>query len=184
MITELLALFSGGAALNGVGALGGLLGGWLAKREQRKLLELTNDQERFMADIDLKRDTLEHQQALAVLDKKVEHAQAEGEIAADIKASEAFADSQKINPGTRVGAMVKSAVRPVITGLLLYMTWDIYMTVYTLVDGFEGLSADVLQNLFVYIVHSIIFLTITATAWWFASRGEQAVKAIKSMIVR
>lgn len=182
MLGDLVDLFAGGGVMNIVGAISGLVGGWLAKREQRKLLTLENEHERYMADIDLKRDKLEHEQALAVMDKKVEQARVEGEIEDDIRAGDAFIESIKPSKLTKFGEIVKSAMRPIITVALLWVTWTIYVQLEELMGGLEGLDPVQLQQLFVYVVHAIIFLTITAVSWWFASRGERAVKAIKGMM--
>ena len=182
MLGELVDLFATGGVANIFGAVSGLIGGWLAKREQRKLLELENSHERYMADVDLKRDQLQYDQALAIMDKKVEQAQVEGQIQDDIRTADAFVASHKPNPFNKIGNAIKSAVRPIITGILLWVTWQIYTETSALVGGLKGLDTVKLQELFVYIVHAIIFLTITAVSWWFASRGERAVKAIKGMM--
>ncbi len=182
MIGDLVDLFAGGGLVNVFGAISGLVGGWLAKREQRKILTIENEHERYMADVDLKRDQLEHAQALAVLDKNIEQAKTEGEIAMDIKAGDAFIESQKPSKLTKFGEIIKSAMRPVITVALLWVTWKIYDELQILMGGLKGLDPVQLQQLFVYVVHAIIFLTITAVSWWFASRGERAVKAIKGMM--
>lgn len=178
MIETILAVMTSG----GFGAITGLIGGFLAKREQRKLLQLENEHARYMADIDLQRDQLQYQQELALADKRVEHAQIEGEIAADVASAQAFTISQQPSKLTKVGELAKTAMRPVITVVLLWVTWTIYSETSELIGGLEGLDAVQLQKLFVYIVHAIIFLTITAVSWWFASRGERAVKAIKGLM--
>ena len=181
MIETILGVLTSG----GFGAITGLVGGFLAKREQRKLLELQNSHDLQMAEIDFKQSELEHKQALALVDKQVEIAQVEGAIQQDIKDAEAFIESQKSltqpasHPFMEIG---KSLIRPVLTIILLFVTWDIYTDLHEIVGGLEGLDSDHTQDLFIYVVHSIIFLTITAVSWWFASRGEKAVAAIKGMI--
>jgi hypothetical protein len=181
MFTTILGLFTSG----GFGAITGLIGGWLAKREQRKLLELNNDHDFRMANVDLKRDQLQFDHALAVVDKHIEKSQAEGEIATDVREADAFVESiqsEAKSTGTRVGDAIRSAIRPLLTGFLLFISWTIYSNLDTLVGGLQSLDKEVIEQLFVYVVHSILFLTITAVSWWFASRGEKSVAAIKSMM--
>ena len=169
-------------ALNPVlGTVTGLLGGWLAKRERRKQMEMEFAHEEKMETMGLQRDQWAHEAALAMADKQVEAAQAEGAIQADIRAADAFGESQKSGL-TRFGEIIRSIVRPIITGVLLWCSWTIYSETEELVGGLEGLDPLVVQDLFVYIVHAIVFLTITAVSWWFASRGDRAVATIKGMI--
>ena len=185
MLTDIIGAVASGGLMPIFGALGGLVGGWLAKREQRKLLELTNSHEHRMADIDIRRDTLQYNHELLIADKNLEQSQAEGEIADDLRSADAFVESIKAEQHSHLGAFgntIKSAIRPIITAALLWCTWMIYSELNTLVGGLEGLDPVMLQELFVYVVHAIIFLTITAVAWWFASRGDKAVKAIKGMM--
>ena len=181
MFTTILGLFTSG----GFGAITGLIGGWLAKREQRKLIELTNDHDYRMAEVDLKRDELQYDHALATIDKNIEQSEAEGVIATDVRAADAFVESVSNatkTTGSRIGDALKSAVRPILTAFLLYISWTIYSNLDELVGGLKALDEEVIEQLFVYVVHSILFLTITAVSWWFASRGERSVAAIKSMM--
>jgi len=183
VITEIIGGVASGGLMNVFGAVSGLIGGWLAKIEQRKMLELVNTHEEKMADFDLKRDQIAYDHTLAVIDKQIDQAEAEGAIADDLRSADAFIESMKGESNlTGFGAAVKSAVRPLITGVLLWCTWVIYDQLNTLVGGLEGLDAELLQQLFIYVVQAILFLTITAVAWWFASRGDRAVKSIKGMM--
>lgn len=173
------------AALNPfLGTITGLVGGWLAKRERRKQMEMEFAHEEKMESFGLQRDQWAHEAALAMADKNIEAAEAEGAIQADIRAAEAFSESQKVSKLTKFGEIVKTCVRPIISGVLMWCSWEIYVKTEALVGGLEGLDITVIQDLFVYIVHAIIFLTITAVSWWFASRGDQAVSVIKGMINR
>jgi len=94
------------ASSSGLGAIVGLVGSWMAKREQRKLDELNNAHEISMAEIDLRRDEAESKQALAMADKQIEQAQAESEIASEVAAGEAFslAKSLPANPAAYLGS--------------------------------------------------------------------------------
>ncbi|MCP4487723.1 MAG: hypothetical protein GY820_10465 [Gammaproteobacteria bacterium] len=186
MLESIIGAVASGGAMNVFGAISGLIGGWLAKREQRKLVELVNVHEECMGEIDIRKDALAYKQALLLADKELAQTESEGRIADDLKSADAFLESVKhsTSGGGKLGGALKSAVRPTITAVLLWCTWEIYTELNILVGGLRGLDAELLQELFIYVVHAIIFLTITATAWWFASRGDKAVKAINGMINR
>lgn len=181
MLETVLGIFTSG----GFGAITGLIGGFMQKREQRKILELENQHERDMAAIDVQMQQMENEQALLMVEKKIDLAQAEGEIAVDLKDADAFVESVKhaSKPtGNPILDGVKTVMRPLITIVLLYFAWDIYNQLDTIIGGLEALDKTKLEDLYIYVIHSIIFLAITATTWWFASRGEKAVAAIKGMI--
>jgi len=170
---------------SGLGAITGLIGGIWQKVEQRKLVKEENRHAEEMAQIDIQLQQMENEQAVLMVDKQIEQAQAEGAIAVDIKDADAFVESMKAASkpsGNPWIDGVKTAVRPVLTGVLLYFSWDIYDQLGTIIGGLEKLDPLMAQELYVYVVHSLIFLTVTAVAWWFASRGEKAVAAIKGMI--
>lgn len=170
---------------SGLGAITGLIGGIWQKIEQRKLVKEENRHDEEMAQIDIQLQTMENEQAILMVDKQIEQAQAEGAIAVDIKDADAFVESIKAASkptGNPWIDGIKTAVRPLLTAVLLYFSWDIYDQLRTIIGDLEGLDPKLTQELFIYVVHSIIFLTVTAVAWWFASRGEKAVAAIKGMI--
>jgi hypothetical protein len=85
-----------------------------------------------------------------------------------LKDAEGFADSQKTI--SKVGDAIKSAVRPIVTGFLMYLTWDIYSDLSIKLDGLEALPVKEMITLYHQIVLNIIALTAMAISWWFASR--------------
>jgi hypothetical protein len=181
MLTTLLGVLTSG----GFGAITGLIGGFMQKREQRKLLELSNAHDLAMANVDLQRDQAEREHALLVVEKNIEVARVEGEIAEDIRDADAFVESIRSADkpsGSHFMDAIKAAMRPLLTLLLMYITYDIYQQLNEIIGGLEKLDPKMVQELYVYVIHSIIFLTILAISWWFASRGEKAVAAIKGMI--
>ena len=181
MLEAILGIFTSG----GFGALTGLVGGYMQKREQRKILQLENEHAEKMAQIDVEMAHLEHQQALALVEKQIDLAETEGQIEVDAREADAFVESVRSASqptGNKFLDGVKTLIRPVITGILMYFAWDIYNQLDTIIGGLAELEPEKLQDLYVYVIHAIIFLTITAVTWWFASRGEKAVAAIKGMI--
>lgn len=181
MLETVLGIFTSG----GFGAITGLIGGFMQKREQRKILELENAHAEKMMEHDISMQRLENEQAVLLVEKKIDLAQAEGEIEVDVREADAFVESvRQANKPTGNPWLdgIKTAMRPLITIVLLYFSWDIYNQLDNIIGGLEALDPEKLEDLYIYVIHAIIFLTITATTWWFASRGEKAVAAIKGMI--
>ena len=92
-----------------------------------------------------------------------------GDIAIETADAEAFKESQKTL--SKFGDGVKSAVRPVITGLLLFMTYRVLTSLEVITGGIESLPYEQALALYRDIVLNIISLTATAVNWWFAARG-------------
>ena len=128
---------------SGVGAITGGIFGWLNRREDRKARQADQDYE-------LKRIA----------------AQSSADI--DLSEADAFKESQKTL--SAFGDAVKSAVRPIITGILLYMVWDILQELETITGGIKNLPEQDAIKLYRDITLNIISLTATAASWWFASR--------------
>jgi hypothetical protein len=131
------------ALLPGVSAVVGGLFGWLNRREDRRTRKA---------------------------DQEFELRRIEAQSSVDIKKADAdaFVESQKSL--SRVGDAIKSAVRPLITGWLLYMTWRIWEALEAITGGIESFSAQEAADLYKSTAVSIISLTTMAVSWWFASR--------------
>ena len=174
------------ATSGGFGVVTGLIGGVLSKWHNYKMAKLQFEHDQYMGELDMKRDQMQFDHTVALADKRIEQSQIEGEIASDVRAADAFIESQRNSQttgwGVQVWEFVKSLIRPVLTGVLIWFAYDIYTDLHDIVGGLENLDPVKAQDLFVYSVHAVFFLTITAVAWWFASRGDKAVKAIKGMI--
>ena len=128
---------------SGVGAITGGIFGWLNRREDRKMRQADQD-------FELKRLSAQSQ--------------------ADVQSSEARAFEESQKTISRVGGAIKSAVRPVITGVLLYMTYGILVQLEDITGGISTLPPVEAAKLYRDIVLNIISLTATAVSWWFASR--------------
>ncbi len=138
----------------GFGAIAGGFFGWLSKREEREKVKILNKHEIDMLEHTTQRDVL-------LAEKQVERQEVQ-----------AFVESQK--PISQFGEAVKSMVRPTITAVLLFITYDIYQALDKLTGGVASLPAEQQYLLYKMLIQNIITLTATAVSWWFASRSSHA----------
>lgn len=136
---------------SGFGAITGGIFGWLNRKEDRKARQ--SDQI-----FELKRMAAQSQ--------------------ADTQTSEARAFEQSQVTKSKLGDAIKSAVRPVITGLLLFMTYQILTSLESITGGIESLPEEEAIRLYRDITLNIISLTAMSVSWWFASRPT-AIRAVK-----
>jgi hypothetical protein len=178
----MLEAILGIASSSGLGAIVGLAGSYMAKREQRKLDEMNNIHEKDMARIDLERDAAESAQALQMADKQIEQSQAEAEIASEVSAGEAFTASQLMGnkpSGPSIMDQFRTAMRPLITIFLLVMVSVLTYKIQKLLGGLESLQVAELFALYTHIINQTVFLTVTAVLWWFGSRGNSSSTVVK-----
>lgn len=128
---------------SGVGAITGGVFGWLNRREDRKTRQA---------------------------DQEFELRRLDAQSKADVQSSEARAFEESHKTISKVGEAIRSTVRPIISGALLYMTYSILMELEALTGGLNSLPADQTVKLYRDITLNIISLTATAVSWWFASR--------------
>lgn len=128
---------------SGVGAITGGIFGWLNRREDRKTRK--RDQEFQLRKLNL-----------------------ESKLEVVTKEADAFVESQKTL--SKVGGAIKSAVRPLITGYLMFMVHNILMKLEGVTGGISSLPPELAVQLYREITLSIISLTAMAVSWWFASR--------------
>ena len=168
MLATLTALLSS----SGLGAILGVAGSWLTKAEERKLLKEKNTHDQAMARLSMEELKLEGEQQLQIV-------QAEGEIAADVAAGEAFAESmkeQQMTYGIRFVDAIRGLMRPIITIYLLGVATWLTINVHTLVGGLEGMPQNDVMALYTEIIAAILFLTTPAVTWWFGSRPSSKRK--------
>jgi len=134
---------------SGVGAITGGIFGWLNRREDRKAQKDNQDFQIKMIGV---------------------------QSTADIGASEARAFEESQKTLSKFGDAIKSAVRPLITGMLLYMVWGILQGLEDITGGLVSMDADTAAVLYRDITLNIISLTATAVSWWFASRPTSITK--------
>jgi len=129
------------------GAVVGGVFGWLNRREDRKVA--AQDQA--------------HEIALL---------RAQANAGQQTSEARAFEESQKTK-GSLAGA-IKSAVRPVITGVLYWYVWKFIVILQDVTGGLEGVDPVAALALYEMIMLSIVNLASMATSWWFASRPSGA----------
>ena len=168
MLATITALLSS----SGLGAILGVAGSWLTKREERALAK----------------DRFKHEEAMSALaiqelekesELNIQMAEVEGAIAADIQAGEAFQESlkeQSMTYGSRFVNSVRGLMRPGITIFLLGVATWLTVNVYQLAGGLEAMPEQQVMDLFTEIVAQILFLTTTAVTWWFGSRPSSKRK--------
>lgn len=130
-------------ASSGFGAVVGGVFGWLNRKEDAKAARIDKQFQVLMMR---------------------EHSKAESAKYDSI----AFAESQKTI--SKFGDAVKSAVRPFITGALLWMVYRILTQLELLTGGLEALDSVELFELYRQILLNIISLASVSVSWWFASR--------------
>lgn len=173
MISTLAEIF----ASSGLGAIVGLLGSWLTKREERRNLELKLTHDLKMADIRVKEAAFEFEHELAMADKQVERAEIEGEIARDIADMTAFTEGlkeqQMIYKVKWVDAL-RGVMRPLITIYLLALATLVTLRIGSHMGGLGELDNSLLNSLYSDTISQIFFLVTTAVTWWFGSRPSYA----------
>ena len=101
---------------------------------------------------------------------KLESMRLGGDIALETVDANSFLESQKTV--SKFGDAIKSAVRPIITGVLLWTVYNITSNLETVTGGIESLPPELALELYKEIVLNVICLTATAVNWWFAARGS------------
>lgn len=164
-------------ASSGAGAIVGLLGSWLTKREERRNLEIKLTHDANMADIRRQEAAIESEHELAMADKQVERAQIEGAIAlneAEVSAFKEGLKEQQVMYQVKWVDGIRGLMRPLITLYLLvlatYITWQIG----NYIGGVKQLDKDIMSQLYTDTIMQIFFLVTTAVTWWFGSRPSSA----------
>jgi len=172
MLAEIGAVLTSG----GFGAITGLIGGLTQKWMTIKSQKLDNEHRLNMARVDLAESKLEREHAKDMADANLEQTMTEGDIARDVADAGALSSSIVMaakDSGVGWVEGVKHMMRPVITILLILQTeWLLYI-LWGKLGGLEAMDATVLLELFTHIIKQVVFLTVTAVSWWFASRPSR-----------
>ena len=148
----------------GFGTLLGGVFGWLGKREERENLKLKMEHERAMIEARTKSQ-------VQIAQAQIEQAKVAGELAVDQVEATAFAKSQQSI--SAFAEVLKSLVRPVVLGLLLWQTYIIHQNIDKIVDGLTSLTESEVLGIYKMMVLSILSLTSTAVGWYFAQRTSK-----------
>lgn len=183
MLELILGILSSG----GFGALTGIIGAWITKRETRRVLEIENQHTLAMRELDQREREAEMAHELSIADKQVERARVEGDIALQTDELDAFKASIETQrqPKSALMDAFLSFVRPLITFALLWESWILLERLNTLVGGLQSLPADVLMDIYKHAIYAVIFLATTAVGWWFGTRPDRGLMGgIKRLVDR
>ena len=168
IVNTLVDLATSGGVATGLGLVGGLV----SKYTEVKAKKLDYEHAIRMRGLDVAEAKQEREHELAIVDKQVERAEVEGEMAVQKIDAGAFLVSQKGNNPT---GWLK-IVRPLITGYLLVACTGIFIVVWNKVGGFDTYSQLELKVLLADMVQAALYLTVMCVSWWFASRGGNITK--------
>jgi hypothetical protein len=192
----LLGLLGTGGLGPVLSGISGLIGGWLTKRENRKMAQLEHAHEVQMAQIDQKAAEFELQASLALAEKQIDLTQTEGDVERDIIEAQSVADVERneaeafryglqeaMKPTGHSGVdKFRALTRPLITWSLYAFVLAIFVVLHLKVGDLVAEDTELLIKLYVYLVQSVIYLFIMAVSWWFMSRGEKSAKTIQNLI--
>lgn len=171
---------AGVVSTGGTGAIFGAIGGIASKWLQYKTTKENNEFELKMRDFDVKEAALERKHDLDIIDKKIDKAEVEGEIAyrekdlEALKASISAAGQQNSGIGWIEG--VKGLMRPfvILVGLVF-----LFSVTFVLGYDFDDMTAAQRYELFDYCVRQGIFLSMGGVGWLFAMRPARLDKPVK-----
>lgn len=169
MIGTILDLFTS----SGAGAMLGLFGSWLTKREERLNLKLSLENEIALAEIRKNEAILEFNHEVEMADSSHRAVLSEAEISRDIAELGGFIESQKAGMrlyGHKLVDTIRGLMRPLITTYLLILATTLIVTMGELIGGLESLPPEALSEAFEDAITQVLFLTTTAVTWWFGSR--------------
>lgn len=160
-------------ASSGLGAIVGLLGSWLTKREERRNIEIKLAHDAKMADIRKEEAAIESTHELAMAEKHMERVEVEGGISLGMAEMSAFTQGlkeQQMLYKIRWVDAIRGLMRPVITIYLLILASFVTWRVGIHTGGLAQLDQATMSNLYADTIGQIFFLVTTAVTWWFGSR--------------
>ena len=159
-------------ASSGFGAIIGFIGSWVTRMEERKANDLKYKHDLEMARIRNQELKLEQDHEIAMADKNYNRAELEGEIARDIGNTEAFKMSlgSLKSTGIKWVDAITGLMRPLITLILLGLSFYLIYEINKIVGGIGSLPIDELVLLYKDVISETFFLVMVAVTWWFGSR--------------
>lgn len=139
--------------------IGSISAAW-TRREERKMREVELAHEKDMANINSQ--------------IRINEAKVEGEVTVQKYDAQAFKESQKTS--SPWADTIRMAVRPLLTGYLVWVCSYLGFELNSLVGGLESLPASDLMVMYKDVIMSVMTLTSMAVSWWFGSRNTQANK--------
>jgi len=144
------------------GLFGGLFG-WLNKRTEQQSIKMKYDYD--LAMLTAKTDAMVETAKIGI-----ETAKIAGSLLVEKIEANAFKESQKTSA---LGYTIKSAIRPVILGVLLYQMWVTLNSLETLTGGLSSLPEKDIIALYKVVILSIVGLTSMSVGWYFAARTSK-----------
>lgn len=148
----------------GFGSVVGGIFGYLSKREERENMKMKLDHELNM--IQARTDA-----TIEVARMGIEEAKVAGSLLVEKIEAKAFEASQKSTNKFSDG--LKSLIRPIILGILMYQTYMILDSLETLTGGLTAFKPEEVLGLYRIVVLSVTGLTATAVGWYFAARSSK-----------
>lgn len=151
----------------GSSAIGSLLGGvfgWLSKREERASMALKMEHDLSM----IQAKTTAN---IQIAKMGIEEAKVAGTLMVDKLEATAFVESQKST--SKVADIIKSVIRPIILGLLMYQSYLIINSLESITSGLTSLPEQDIIDLYKIVILSVTGLTATAVGWYFAARSSK-----------
>lgn len=148
----------------GFGSVVGGIFGYLTKREERQnmKMKMEHDVSMLVARTDA---------TIEVAKMGIEEAKSAGSLLVDKIEAKAFNTSQRTT--SPISDILKSFVRPVILGFLMYQTYMITIALEDLTGGLTAFEPEEVLGLYRIVVLSITGLTATAVGWYFAARSSK-----------
>jgi hypothetical protein len=182
-----------------LGGLTGFFGNIITSVANYKMQKLTNEQQRFMAEIDLKKMDKEKEIMLAEAEANMRITEVETEAQMDISDSQAYLESIKqaekqglsdamqqklLDKGGFASVMgvvlafflglvdlLKSIVRPGLTLYLMGLTTYITILAWNVLDAKKDVvGPEQAQKIFENVTTIVIYLTVSCVTWWFGDR--------------
>lgn len=170
MITEILSIITS----SGFGAILGVFGSYLTRKEERKKQKQEHDFQLEMAKINLEESKRDRDHEIAIADKERKHAETDGEIATELIDAESFKESiisGRTKSGIKIIDGLQKVMRLVITSFLLIFVATLTFDIAETIGGLEAIDNAELVELYVKIISDILFLTMVAVGWYFGKRA-------------
>jgi hypothetical protein len=157
----------------GLSSIVGMVGGYLAKRQEVKLKREEYKHDLEMAEMGIREMTQEHKNNIDMASKGIEASMVEGEIDIERGDQDAFIASIK-SDSKMIGAI--KWVRPGLTIYILIAVSVLTAAIWLEVGGLDAFGQNQLITIMNDIVETALYLCVLSLSWWFGSRGGNMIK--------
>ena len=159
---------TGALSSSGLGAIVGMVGGFAEKWVDIKAKRMQYNYDLRMREHDIQESSLERTHEINMANKQMERAEVEGDIKISSIEADAFVASQQSAGKCELLTYIRAAI----TLFMLVVSTALSLLVWDRVGGIDAMTMDQLTYLLNQIVNTILFLTVTCVAWWFAARAS------------